>query len=266
MKTLYITNSNYFKLIINIPIIDNKTYIEYNFIDNEIGFGLDESFLFSKFEKRRLLIIKNICLNLEEFLLKNRDLLNKIKNKNIDKYKLFNTVPHYHEDPECKYIRKEYKNYILDKNIPKEKIDEYRKWVFKNLKMFREDLRTFGDIHQKKWGKNINFPIIEEKKNSGLTYFSLKDLENYIKHLEKEVLKNGMKELVRNSYLSIKKDEDIKSRDVILNKEKLKEIHRKKSEIYRFFIKLNEKANIKNIKLLEFLGFEPCSKCVGSIR
>lgn len=264
MKNVYITKGNYEYFTKRIPILgENGKKIEYNLIETEIGLGLDKSKYFSDFEKRQMLVIRNVVLHSSEFYSKNKEILEKIYSKE-SKYKLYNIIPHYHKNKDCEKLKKDYENYKLDENIPDTQLKEYKEWVKERINLLEVNIAFFTKIHIKKWGENIEIPVYEFKKNSedkeaiGISEIILKiaELSNSFSEVDQIEFKN----LACWSYLSMKDDREIYSKRILKYKKELKKLHELKRELLSAMIIESSKVEF-NTLFLKLMGFKPCSCC-----
>jgi hypothetical protein len=167
---LYITNSN-LKQITNIIRLKNTNFV---FIDNTLDENIEKMSIFSEFEIKRLLFIKNFILYGEEFYEKNKKIfLDNIIKRPVNKYLRYNSNPAYHLDEQCKYLNNDYINYRFDENISENLIDEYRAWHYKYEEYFLSDneikKERYRQLHRQRWGEDIQIPVKEkEKSNSGV--------------------------------------------------------------------------------------------------
>lgn len=267
METVYLTNSNFKRILENFRGYSEK----YNFIITEIGNGLDKSVIFSSQEKNQILLNKNFILNYEEFYKKNELALNKhILRINLeDPYKLYNSSPAYHKNLECKNLKNDYKNFMIDRNIPQEILDNYKEWLIQNENLYFTNHQTFDLIHLKKWGNNIDFPIYKEYKNSGskeILIDNIEELRNEIKRLsltkvEKEDLKVFI-ECLKFSSVAKMDNKDIKSSLIKKYKNLLIKIHDLKMKIIDSLLTIYVNENNGcNVDILKRTGFKPCSCC-----
>lgn len=264
MKKVYITNSNYRYFIKRIPILgENRKEIEYNLIETEIGFGIDKSRYFSDFEKRQMLIIRNIVLHSSEFYAKNKEILERVYLKE-SKYRLFEITPHYHENKDCQKLKSDYENYKLDKNIPDSQLKEYKKWVKERIEILEKNIAFFTKRHIEKWGENIKIPLYEFKENSGTkeiigiseVILKIVEISNEFSDFERK----EFKDLAYLSYLSLKDDREIYSKRVLKYKKELRKLHELKRELLNTMIIDNPNVEFNKF-FLRLMGFKPCSFC-----
>ena len=265
MEKIYITNSNYENLLINL----NAYSIKYNFILTEIEEGFDKGTLFSQQEKDHILLSKNFILKYNEFYKNNKKKLDiQIEKNKMNQYYLFTSTPAYHKDANCKKLHNDYENYKIDKEIPQDILKEYKEWVHSNLKFLKTNLPVFYKMHEKKWGNNINIPKYVNYKNSSskeVQLDNIKELKIRIKKLYEENVKEKDKEKFKEKfqYSSLVKEDKIYSYIIRKYKELFEEIHMLKAQIARILLSLyiSEQKEGCNVEMLEKIGLKPCKCC-----
>ncbi|WP_426709669.1 hypothetical protein [Cetobacterium sp. SF1] len=272
---IYITKSN-LKFILNTFKVKN---VNYNFLIKEIGNNLDNSCLFSDYEKKQILLKKNLICNHDKFCLVNQDIINNSDNYifSMSKYKLYNSTPSYHKNSKCTFLNKDYENYIIDNNISDSLLDEYKDWLKNSNKLFQKNFSEFGLIHIKKWGNKIKFPEYEYHSNSGVEDIIHICLDDIIKDIKKIYINNipledkkQFKNNVHCSFISKKNDIDIENIFIKKYKIEFQKIHDLKLKIIDYLVNSwiseintnnNHNTYIFSLDILKKIGFKPCCCC-----
>lgn len=272
MKDVYITNSN-FDLLLKMFKIHK---VDYKFILKEIGNGIDTSYLFSDFEKKEILVKKNLIYFYDKFYSINQIIIEKQNfiSSNQDKHKLYNSTPAYHKDPECKFLNKDYKNFNIDPKIDDSLLKEYKNWLITFENLFHNNFKEFGLKHIQKWGKELKFPTYKYIKNSGIKEIEINNIEELEKKIElicnQKIDKRDIENFKKNikfSSLCKKSNDEILKNIIIKYKQEFEEIHSlKKTFLNSTLTKFIKDSNTDNLKIidpkyLKNFGFKACSYC-----
>lgn len=263
------------------------------FLDENLDFNLEKGVLFSDYEEKIILTSKNFFSNWKKFLEINNYTMEKFvydfsvfeRNKNL--YYLYSVNSHaYHTDSDCEVLNRNFKDYKLDEKIPEEKLSEYKEWFkTKILEHTKSDIRSLnivedaviGKEHMKKWGEEIDFPIFQDKENSGHEeiFDSKEKIISYIKNRKKDIKdiiqsigetpaeQDFFISLLKDSYKTKEKYRNNKS--INFYREELQKIHKIKIEMIdqmkSYYIHINDEEFFLNPEILETLNFKKCKKC-----
>lgn len=233
-------------------------------------------YFFNKYEKNSLLAIKELFLDSEKFY---NEYYKPIITKDTFNFVFEGKPPAYHKSIDCNRISSDYENFQIPESIKekgKETVIKFRKWFLENQYLLSKPDIFIARL-QMRWGivsnlKNIN------KENSGFTEFENFTPKQIEEKIDSLIIKAGklyyeeteiLKRFNKYAYLG-NKESPIKNNNTGFSDKKVKEVlsyfedNIKKPLrpllIQYFRVTINPELNL-NDRILEQLGFKPCSQC-----
>ena len=287
----YITNYNFNRITKGFEAPNDK---DYKFDDPIIwtapsGKIIDQSnptVLFARWEVNDLLVYKSFCKNTEKAIERYRKI-----EKPYDSYRYVQPErsPSYHDDCNCTRLHSEFEriripNEIYDQGV--EKVMEYRRWWVENEFLRLTNPETFVAKLNIVFGTHVHGFEVETKSNSGVKefdnvtveiindniYHQLDDLFSWAKEDKKR--KDIFIRFAYLSYIGNNPNKHIAYNPTQYPQEDIKEvlkyIHPRKMDIIKDLKDLYLKTYNPEVKfdrkLLDVLGFEPCTMCCNTKR
>lgn len=185
-----------------------------------------------------------------------------------------NTPPVFHADEKCAFLQKEYKNYEIPPEIPKERYDEYRQYFIKNIDLYEKNEEFFFARAELKFGVAIRSIKTLRYLNSGNIKCSISDRTNEEVLTNMDNIANAMYEfehknkvhqkIVRNTGYNttsaLKQSQYKEYQDIIEQWGQYKKEMR--NLIQEYIITLYNPERRFSRELLTNLGFKPCAHCL----
>lgn len=230
-------------------------------------------------EKKALarMIVVNTILNSET----PENIKTKVKKSIYEKAKKERVIflhknPTYHYYNNCPKITSDYKNFTIPDEIPEDRIDEYRLFFIENMELFFQNVDVFYLNVAHKFGVKISAVGRMNHRNSGRsnTQDMLKLLESDNEPCTESILKAlalfqenkklirmfGNASHLRDNYLRSKRINE-EEHSIISEWHHIKD--KVKGDIFQKITKINKITdNIFSDKILDALGFFPCTTCL----
>jgi len=268
----YLTKSNSIKII---------SSIHPNKIENLKGEVYKKPiYFFSKYEKNKLLGIKELMKDPESFI---GEYYVPINNADNLRYVYEGGKPAYHSRPDCERLNSDYRNFEIPEEIRekgKEEVFKFRDWFKKNQYLL-EKPDVFVARIQMAFGVTMN-PKAIDHENSGVEEKENLNLEELEKRINKLLSDAGQyfnnadkkkREVIRRfqkyTFLAYSKN-DIRNNTTSVSDEAIKnflkqyDIHFKRptKDLLIEYYRVLHNPDLKfEGYLLEQLGFQPCGAC-----
>lgn len=241
-------------------------------------------YFFNNFEETFLKVYQEMLENPDEFFSKVYSKFEEPKDNYF--YLTPPKPPSYHEKSNCSFLNSDYKNFEIPKEIRKKgnvQAEEFRKWFATVQYLFDKDPEAFQVRLQARWGILVSIAEIAGI-NSGVSDIKNYDLETLVSEIDKLLIEARkfryscskhdeiLKRFQKKAYLALKEDpiddnstsysdEEIK---VILKEFELNYKRPIKSLLTEYYrVSLNPEMKFEG-KLLDSIGFFPCSSCAGN--
>ena len=237
-------------------------------------------YIFNKYEEKNLLAYKGFMQNPSKFI---SCMYKRIQREDTFRYVYEGNSPAYHESLECERLTSNLQNFCIPEEIiakGREEVIRFRKWFNENIELYRNNPEAFQMRMFTAFGINVSLSEIT-LKNTGIFRKENLSLEEIKEKLDELITDSGrffyansqnttiLRKYGKRTFLA-HRNVPLENNDTGLSDEEVKkflieyEMNYKFKIIYylREYYRISYNPNLAiDKKILDELGFRPCSSC-----